>query len=219
MAVRRARGTLAGGQDGAAEPTGRPLERVREAARALFAERGYHATAMRDVAAAAGIQIATLYFHCTTKEQLLYDVLCEAQVELADGLRARIAAADPTWADRLAAAIAFHVQFCAERAFGTTISRTDLQALSAEHRAAYVAMRDEYEQQFRALLDGGIVAGEFRPVDTRLTGFAILGIGLTVGRWYDPTGPLSPQVIGAQYGDLILHALRPETAQASGAPG
>ena len=71
-------------------------------------------------------------------------------------------------------------------------------------------MRDAYEREFRELLEGGIAAGEFRPVDPKLTAFAIIGIGHTVGRWYRPDGPLSPEQIAAQYVDFILAGLRAE---------
>ncbi|MBI2756552.1 MAG: TetR/AcrR family transcriptional regulator [Chloroflexi bacterium] len=185
------------------------LELVREAARTHFAERGYEAASMRDIAASAGIRISTLYFHCTTKEQLLFDVLQDSMVELASGLKARIEEVGPSWTERLAAAIAFHVQYSAERAFGTTVNRTDMNHLSPAHRAEYLAMRDSYEHQFRDLVRGGIESGELRPVDPKLTVFAIIGTGLTVGRWYRPDGPLTPEEIGRAYVDLLLHALRP----------
>src|SRR5438067_10751105 len=46
---------------------------IRAAARRHFAEHGYDAASMRDIAADAGITIATLYFRCATKEQLLFE--------------------------------------------------------------------------------------------------------------------------------------------------
>lgn len=185
------------------------LELVREAARAHFSTRGYEAASMREIAADAGIHIATLYFYCATKEQLLYDVLVESQQQLADGLREHIAEAGPCWSDRLAAAIAFHVKFCAEKAFPTTLNKVDLQRLTDEHRAEYVAMRDAYEHEFRELLAGGIAAGEIGPVDPKMIAFAILGIGHSVGRWYSPEGALTPEEIAAQYVQFILNGLRP----------
>jgi AcrR family transcriptional regulator len=200
-------------RDGAAAVAGNGaspnrLELVHEAARAHFSTRGYEAASMREIAADAGINIATLYFYCSTKEQLLFDVLVDAQRQLADGLRERIDAAGDSWSSRLAAAIEVHVKFCAEKAFPTTINRVDMQRLTPEHRDTYVAMRDAYEQEFRDLLRGGMAAGEFRQVDAKLTAFAIIGIGHTVGRWYSPDGPLAPEQIAAQYVDFILAGLR-----------
>lgn len=188
------------------------LELVHDAARAHFSTRNYEAVSMREIAADAGINIATLYFHCSTKEQLLYDVLIDAQRQLADGLREQIGAAGESWSRRLAAAVRVHVKFCAERAFPTTITRVDMQRLTDEHRATYLAMRDAYEQEFRDLLRAGMAAGEFRQVDPKLTAFAVIGIGHTVGRWYRADGPLTPEQIADTYVDLILASLRPELA-------
>lgn len=201
---------------GAGSPPNR-LELVHEAARAHFATRGYEATSMREIAADAGINIATLYFYCSTKEQLLFDVLINAQEQLAEGLRERIGAAGDSWSSRLAAAIGVHIKFCAEKAFPTTITRVDMQRLTEEHRATYLAMRDAYEREFRDLLRGGIAAGEFRQVDPKLTVFAILGIGHTVGRWYRSDGPLSPEQIAEHYVDFTLAGLRAEPASERGA--
>jgi TetR/AcrR family transcriptional regulator, cholesterol catabolism regulator len=186
------------------------LELVHEAARAHFSTLGYEAASMRDIAADAGINIATLYFYCSTKEQLLFDVLINAQRQLAEGLREQIDAAGASWSSRLAAAIVVHIKFCAEKAFPTTINRVDMQRLTDEHRATYLAMRDVYEREFRDLIRGGIDAGEFRSVDPKLTTFAILGIGHTVGRWYRADGPLTPEQIAEQYVDFILAGLRAE---------
>src|SRR5438445_13768062 len=97
------------------------LARIHEVARKQFAERGYAATSMREVAAEAGITISTLFFHCSSKEQLLFDVLIDSMEQSSRGLRDAISAAGPTWSERLAAATAFHVEFCAHQAFGTTI--------------------------------------------------------------------------------------------------
>jgi AcrR family transcriptional regulator len=184
------------------------LELVHEAARTHFSTRGYEAASMREIAADAGINIATLYFYCSTKEQLLFDLLVNAQRQLAEGLREQIEAAGASWSSRLAAAIVVHIKFCAEKAFPTTINRVDMQRLTDEHRATYLAMRDAYEHEFRELIEGGIAAGEFRPVDPKLTAFAIIGIGHTVGRWYSPDGPLTPEQIAEQYVDFALAGLR-----------
>jgi AcrR family transcriptional regulator len=162
---------------------------------------------MRQIAADAGITVGTLFFHCSTKEQLLFDALMDSLGELSRGLRAKIDAAGTSWSERLAAAFAYHIEFSAEQAFGTTISKMDMLHLSAEHRAQYIALRAAYEREFRDLIRWGIAAKEFRPVDARLASFALLGIGQTVGRWYRPDGALTPAQIAAQYIDLVFNGL------------
>jgi hypothetical protein len=79
--------------------------------------------------------------------------------------------------------------------------------LSEEHRARYVALRAEYERQFRELIRSGSAAHEFRPVDTKLSSFALLGIGQAVGRWYRADGEFTPDQIASEYIDLIFNGL------------
>lgn len=49
-------------------------ERILAAARALFAEQGFHGTSTRAIAAAAGLNIATMHYHVGSKEDLYQQV-------------------------------------------------------------------------------------------------------------------------------------------------
>lgn len=61
-------------------------QRIREAALALFNERGYDAVSLRDVAREAGVAIGTLTYHYKRKEDLLEDLLAD----LHSGFEARL---------------------------------------------------------------------------------------------------------------------------------
>ncbi len=54
--------------------------RIIEAAFGLFAERGYHAVSVRDIAAAVGVKDASLYNHFAGK-QAIFDAVLAAQLE------------------------------------------------------------------------------------------------------------------------------------------
>jgi AcrR family transcriptional regulator len=185
------------------------LDLIRAAALRHFAVHGYDAASMRQIAADAGITIATLYFHCSTKEQLLFDVL-EAQMRgLSEGVDDVLARTPNTWSARLAAAIRFHIQYVTRDEAGANISSSELRGLTGELRQRHVATRDAYERKFRDLLKAGIAAGEFAPVDVPVIIAGILGIGLAVGRWYRPGGRLTPDDIADEYIQFVLKALDP----------
>jgi AcrR family transcriptional regulator len=185
------------------------VDLIRAAALRHFAEHGYDAASMRQIAAEAGITIATLYFHCSTKEKLLFDVL-EAQMHaLSHGFDAAVAEAADDWAARLAAAIRFHIEYVTRDEAGANISASELRGLTGDLRRRHLATRDGYERKFRDLLRSGIAAGSFAPVDVPVIAAGILGMGLTVGRWYRPAGRLTADEIADEYIRFILKALDP----------
>lgn len=57
----------------------RSRERIREAARALFRERGFDATTLRAIAERAGMGASSIYRHIRSKEELLVEELAELQ--------------------------------------------------------------------------------------------------------------------------------------------
>src|SRR5687768_16626664 len=75
--------------------TGGRREDILDAALSLFAERGFHGTAIPDIAAAAGVAAGTIYRHFTGKDALV-NVLyrrCKQQLvdEVLDGLSRPVA--------------------------------------------------------------------------------------------------------------------------------
>ena len=52
-------------------------EKIRAAAVQLFAEMGYHAAPLRNIAELAGIQAASIYYHYPSKQALLVEMGCD----------------------------------------------------------------------------------------------------------------------------------------------
>jgi AcrR family transcriptional regulator len=67
-------------------------DQILDAALTLFAERGFHGTAIPEIAAAAGIAPASLYRHVESKEQLVNEVYRRAKALLATALFAAVPA-------------------------------------------------------------------------------------------------------------------------------
>jgi len=76
-------------------PTGRrkpdSLARIKNAARKLFVERGYHATRPQDIAREAGLGHGTFYLHYPDKRACFLAFVEEARGELDAFVRARVA--------------------------------------------------------------------------------------------------------------------------------
>jgi AcrR family transcriptional regulator len=68
------------------------LARLRQAARRLFVERGYHTARPQDIAREAGLGHGTFYLHFPDKRACFLDFVEDARAELDAFLRARVAA-------------------------------------------------------------------------------------------------------------------------------
>ena len=64
--------------DSSADDNSLSASRVRRAAIALFAEKGFAGTSIREIASHSGLSIATLYHYIPTKQALLYDLMLPA---------------------------------------------------------------------------------------------------------------------------------------------
>jgi AcrR family transcriptional regulator len=143
----------------------RPGEIV-EAALRLFADRGFAATKLEDVAAAAGIGKGTIYLYFPTKEDLFRAVV--RQAVLPNLAAATAIAQDPdTSAADILRAIAEHF---------LRLLNTDLTAipkLVVAESGNFPAIAKFYAEEvilkgmalIRGVLAQGIERGEFRPVD------------------------------------------------------
>jgi len=179
---------------------------IEDAASTLFRERGYAATSVRDIASALNLQGGSLYAHVASKEDVLWSIVCRA----ADRFNAEVgpaAASDASPADRLRSMIRGHVAVVTSYQKDAAVFLHEWRFLSEERRDQLAARRDGYEALFRQVISDGISAGNFRPVDPRLTAMAILSTLNGIPTWFSSTGPLTPTNIAEHHADLFLHGL------------
>ena len=92
------------------QPEGRSMrENILAAAVQLFAEYGYHAAPLRDIARLAGIQAASIYHHYPNKQSLLIEIM-ETHMQRLNSRLEHILQEYDDPLQRLQAAIANHIQ-------------------------------------------------------------------------------------------------------------
>jgi len=193
-----------------ARPAGGPdadtRTRILRAAAALFRVRGFEGTSMKQIAAISGIQKSSLYHHFAGKQELLFEILSHT-VDLAIGRLQEIVVSDRPAAVRLRLAVRNHVISLVNDLDNVACFVEEGRALADPFRTSYIAKRDDYEGCFRQIIADGIRRGEFRSVDVRLAGFAVLGMCNWVVHWYRPDGPNTADEIAAHLGDAAVFGL------------
>jgi AcrR family transcriptional regulator len=181
-------------------------QQIEDAASALFRERGYAATSVRDIAQALNMQGGSLYAHMASKEDVLWSIVSRA----ADRFNAEVAPLAAEMASgpiRLRKMIRAHVEVVTSDQKNAAVFLHEWRFLSQERRDQMAGRRDAYEALFRHVIDEGIGTGDFETVDSRLTAMAILSSLNGIATWYRPRGALSAREIADQYADLFLRAL------------
>ena len=189
---------------GASTPRGEATRaRLVEAAIAAFAEKGFHGTTTRDIAAGAGMSPASLYVHHRSKEDLLY-LISRAGHERTLTLVRKAIAAGGTPAEQLRRVVHDFAVHHAERHTESRIVNYELAALSPEHRTDLRGIRQQIEAEVRGLVEAGVASGDFDSQDPRMAAVALLSLGIDLGRWYREEGAWKPEDIAERYADMAL---------------
>jgi TetR/AcrR family transcriptional regulator len=161
-----------------------PRDEILAAAARLFAERGVHDVTMSEIAHAAGLRQASLYYWFRRKEEILAEIVEQVnRVPLEFVLKLEEEAGDPAvqlW--RL-------VRFDVEALCGFPFDINEVHRLSRRVPEAF----EVYWQERQALNDAverliarGVEAGAFRPVDPRLAALVVLSDDEGLQNWYRP---------------------------------
>jgi len=181
-------------------------QQIEDAASALFRERGYAATSVRDIAQAIDMQGGSLYAHMASKEDVLWSIVIRA----ADRFNAQvgpIAESSVPAPDKLRRMIRAHVGVVTGSQKDAAVFLHEWRFLSQSRRDQIAQRRDEYEALFRRVIGEGIASEAFTTVDPRMTAMAILSALNGIATWYSPNGAQSADAVADQYADLFLNGL------------
>jgi AcrR family transcriptional regulator len=165
----------------------RRRELVRAAAR-LFRRKGFDATSTRDIAAAAGMQSGSPFYHFKSKRALLYAVMDE-------GMRSAIArqlqTLERAGASRLPAAQQLRVlvrnHFDVLLGPGSDfipVMLYEARSITARQRASLAELQSEYEAPWVPVLQALQAAGRLK-ADVKLARLLIFGALNWSSQWYD----------------------------------
>ena len=163
----------------------------------VFADRGYHSTTMRDLAAATGMSLAGMYYYVRGKEQLLCFIQERCFGAVLEGGRAAVAAAGQDPLERLQAFIRHHVTYFAAHMAEMKVLSHEATVLTGEPKRRVDAIKRRYVDLLEGLLRD--VAPETPPVERNAAAFALFGMMNWIYNWYDPAGVLDQ----ARLADLI----------------
>ncbi|MZR31419.1 TetR family transcriptional regulator [Sneathiella litorea] len=172
------------------------------AAAHLFNQRGYDATSMRDIAREAGMLAGSMYYHFSSKDDLIIATYEEGKRLISTAVLEAIEGVDEPWERLTQAAIAhmntlfggnnFSILLCAD------ISRT-----APTLRSRLIEIRDSYDKLFMDLIEDLPLPDD---IDKGLLRLSLLGSLNWSSSWYRPGGQ-TPSQIGAFFVRVMKEGL------------
>lgn len=178
-------------------------ELLRSAAR-LFRQKGFHATSTRDIAAAAGMQSGSPFYHFKSKGTLLYAVMEEGMRsaiarQQAALLRPELAALDAAGRLRILIRNHFDVLLGPGSDF-IPVMLYEARSITARQRATLAELQSQYEAPWVPVLEELHRDGRLK-ADVKPARLLIFGALNWSAQWYDRRK-------GVSLDELTLQALR-----------
>ncbi len=185
-------------------------DEIRETAARLFRDKGYSATSMRDLAEAVELKASSLYNHFHSKDDILRQICFDNARRFLNGLievERMQAPAD----EKLRALIRLHIRIATEDATSVIAFNDEWRHLEEPHLSEFTAIRRNYEQRFRAVIEEGIRYGVFKPLDPVIATHTIFSSMRWLHDWYKPGKKISMPDLEHTIIEMLMEGLAKES--------
>lgn len=176
----------------------------------VFADKGFHATSMRDIARESGLSLAGIYHYVSGKPELLFLIQDRCFAQVMEGATAAVAA-ETGPEERLRAFVRHHVAFF-------TAHMAEMKVLSHEEDELTGTMRAQVRRRKReyvSLLLDLLAQVPGAAVNRQVAAYALFGMINWIYTWYNPAGPVAPDQLADDMTQLFLHGYLQPTTQAA----
>ncbi len=135
----------------------RPVESARQfellaVAAELFCERGYHATTMNDIGAAAGMSGPAIYRHFPGKDDLLRGAMYSLSRNLGESVDEALDLAGPTPSEKLRALVTAYVKCVVEQRDFASVYLFETRHIHEEMLREFRAIESAFHEQWSQIL-------------------------------------------------------------------
>ena len=189
-----------------AEEPNRRADIVRAAGH-LFAEKGYAATTIRDIAKAVEMQSGSPFYHFKTKQDMLRAVVLEGIVAIDEAVtRAAGSGTSPrTTFEAMLRAHLDQLLGSAGRDFAATLLH-ESRHLDPAVLAEVTALKDRYEAMWQKALKD-LKRAELIEDDGAVTRLFLMGALNWTVQWFRPDGPKNVAQLSRQLADFVIGKL------------
>jgi TetR/AcrR family transcriptional regulator, cholesterol catabolism regulator len=177
------------------------LGHILQTASAIFADRGYHDTSIREISRATGVSLSGLYYYFRSKEELLFLVMDHCFGTVLQNAQDLLAAeADPH--RRLRLFVENHLGYFASNMKEMKVLSHEARSLTGDYRRLVNAKKRQYTDICIGILTD--LAGP-DALDPRIGAYALFGMMNWIYNWYRPEHDVPVAELAENMSQLFLH--------------
>ncbi|MEJ0104767.1 MAG: TetR/AcrR family transcriptional regulator [Bacteroidota bacterium] len=156
---------------------------ILQKAAAMFREKGFAATSMRDLAESVGIEAASLYNHIRSKNEILEAICFNVANRFNENLET-IEASHENSIQKLETLLRFHIRQMVDNYEEVYVSDREWKHLEEPYLSNFQNQRRSYRKRFANIIEDGIQKKEIKKIDASTAVLIILHAISGIESWH-----------------------------------
>ncbi|MBN8672482.1 MAG: TetR family transcriptional regulator [Chitinophagales bacterium] len=182
-------------------------ELILRKAAAMFREKGFAATSMRDLAESVGIEAASLYNHIRSKNEIL-EAIC---FDVANRFNTNIdivEASNQNSISKVETLLRFHIQQMIDNYEEVYVADREWKHLEDPYLSNFQNQRRTYRKKFAGIIEEGIRKNELRKIDAPTSVMMMLHAVSGIESWHRSTAKINARELEDNMITIMIDGLR-----------
>ena len=182
-------------------------ELILRRAAAMFREKGFAATSMRDLAEMVGIEAASLYNHIRSKNEIL-EAICFDVANIFFTNMEIIESSNKNSIGKIEDLLRFHIRQMVENYEEVYVSDREWKHLEDPYLSNFQSQRRNYRKKFASIINEGIDKNEIRKIDAPTAVLIILHAISGIESWHRSKAKISAEELEENMLKIMIDGLR-----------
>jgi AcrR family transcriptional regulator len=180
---------------------------ILQKAAAMFRQRGFAATSMRDLAEVVGIEAASLYNHISSKNEIL-EAICFEMANHFNTHMDQIEATRQSALSALEAILRFHIRQMIDNYEQVYVSDREWKHLQEPYLSNFQTQRRNYRKRIAQMIETGIQKKEILPIDSATAVLIMLHAISGIESWHRSKKRISARELEDNMLTILVGGLR-----------
>jgi len=182
-------------------------ELILRKAAAMFREKGFAATSMRDLAETVGIEAASLYNHIRSKNEML-EAICFDVANRFNANMDAIEASNEKSITKVETLLRFHIKEMVGNYEEVYVSDREWRHLDEPYLSNFQTQRRIYRKRFAAIIEDGIRKNEIRQIDAPTAILIVLHAVSGIESWHRSKARITGEELENNMVMIMIDGLR-----------